>query len=195
MSVESCAYHPSEPAGIECSGCHRRFCHQCIKEISGTSYCEVCKAELVKQQVISDRGKRLGRDGLRLIALGTPFAVILLIDLLGGEGLDMISLGALAISLLVFTGGAGLMFFLTGMMRSKDSVAPLSAVVVGLIYLVAVCVITPLWVEENPPILEGGNVGVIFGWSLFVLLPGLVPLMTGLLLLTKRRLKKGRSFG
>ena len=42
----TCRDHPDEPAEFECAGCRRLFCSQCVKEISGKYYCDICRWRL-----------------------------------------------------------------------------------------------------------------------------------------------------
>lgn len=41
-----CRYHPESPALFECAGCHKRFCSECVKEVSGAYYCHICRSRL-----------------------------------------------------------------------------------------------------------------------------------------------------
>ena len=49
MRDVTCRYHPHAPASYECSGCHKRYCSQCVKELSGEYYCKVCEKRLKEE--------------------------------------------------------------------------------------------------------------------------------------------------
>ncbi|MFC1999710.1 B-box zinc finger protein [Chloroflexota bacterium] len=184
MGVESCPYHPNEIAGFKCSGCHRCFCHRCVSEVSGRSYCGVCKASLVRRQVRLERLRLYFGDmtgaGLRLVACGIPFTLALSVYGFTGGRPDL-----LILVFFVFSGGIGALLFLIGVISTKADIRPLPAVLVGTVYLVCACGLVAKWLEGDSSI----------GWLLFLLYPGLLLLVTGLAVLALRSSKKGRSFG
>lgn len=185
MSTESCPYHPNEIAGVECSGCHRDFCHRCVSELSGRSYCGVCRASLVRRQVRLERLRRYSGDmtgaGLCFVVCGIPFALALSVYGFAGGWPDM-GTTMLLLALVVFSGGVGSLLFLIGVISAKADIRPLPAVLAGAVYLVCACGLVASWLEGDSSI----------GWLLLLIYPGLVLFVTGLAVLAMRRFEQGR---
>ncbi len=187
MSSATCRYHPNASAEFECVDCHRHFCSRCIKEVSGETRCEPCKARLVRRQAQSEGRRRslsdLPKAGLSLIAIGTPGALALsLIEFTGG------SLGQGAIGpflLIMVTAGVGLMLFLVGVIFSRSSPRPLPTMVIGTVYMACFSGIISSWVEEEA--------FSALKPSLLLLAPGLIPFGVGLTVWIARRVKDESS--
>jgi len=48
----TCRNHRDKVAEFECAGCHQLFCAECVEEIYGENYCEVCQKRLKMSGVV-----------------------------------------------------------------------------------------------------------------------------------------------
>ena len=57
LDRSTCRYHRDKVAEFECADCHKPFCSECVKDIDGQHYCNVCQKRLKVRRKVARQGR------------------------------------------------------------------------------------------------------------------------------------------